>query len=158
MKDHVQPLKKHKESDRCTSSPAFAWLLLLSEAAEYPLQENDTAVVDLYSVFAWDSLYLSKLSNVEFCANIRRAEKQLARVKSEHKTSTRPHKEPTCKIGIQWNTNSNFRHWCGYAILECKWWLCLKFHAMSRIIMLYVGVGTGFHVGPQHAVIKTVYS
>ena len=105
MKDHVQPLKKHKESDRCTSSPAFAWLLLLSEAAEYPLQENDTAVVDLYSVFAWDSLYLIKLSNVEFCANIRRAEKQLARVKSELKTSTRPHKEPTCKIGIQWNTN-----------------------------------------------------
>ena len=75
MKDHVQPLKKHKESDCCTSSPAFAWLLLLCEAAEYPLQENDTVVVDLYSVFAWDSLYLSKLSNVEFCTNIRRAEK-----------------------------------------------------------------------------------
>ena len=28
---------------------------------------------------------------------------------------------------------------------------------MSQIIMLYVGVGTGYHVGPQHAVIKTVY-
>ena len=52
MKDHVRPLKKHKESDRCTSLPAFAWLLLLCEAAEYPLQENDKAVVDLYSVFA----------------------------------------------------------------------------------------------------------
>lgn len=51
MEDHVQTLKKHKESDRCTSLPAFAWLRLLSEAAEYPLQENDTAVVDLYSVF-----------------------------------------------------------------------------------------------------------
>ena len=47
MKDHVQPLKKHKENDHCTSLPAFAWLLLLFEAAEYPLQENDSAVVEL---------------------------------------------------------------------------------------------------------------
>lgn len=160
MKDHVQPLKKHNESDCCTSLPAFAWLLLLCEAAEYPLKKNNMAVVDLYSVFAWDSQYSSKLSKVAFCTNVRQAE-----VHSELKNNLLMWKANTKLLQDPKGTylqdrhsvkyQQQFRHWCSNAILECTWWLCLKFHNVSN--MLYVGLETGYHRGRQHTVTKTVY-